>query len=97
MGGAVARVSLSRCERGSIEGNEGFLAFGRAAGKRGELGTGGNEEGNKEEGNKDKVWVCMEVESMEKMMSTVDKPEMIKLREEAGAKIETQTFVKLIE
>ena len=50
-----------------------------------------------EEGNKDKVWVCMEVESMEKMMSTVDKPEMIKLREEAGAKIETQTFVKLIE
>ena len=34
-----------------------------------------------EEGNKDKVWVCMEVESMEKMMSTVDKPEMIKLRE----------------
>ena len=33
---------------------------------------------------------------MEKMMSTVDKPEMIKLREEAGAKIETQTFVKLI-
>ncbi|MDC3002929.1 hypothetical protein OAZ20_02465 [Paracoccaceae bacterium] len=50
-----------------------------------------------EEGNKDKVWICMEVESMEKMMSTVDKPEMIKLREEAGAKIETQTFVKLIE
>ena len=39
----------------------------------------------------------MEVESMEKMMSTVDKPEMIKLREEAGAKIETQTFVKLVE
>ena len=27
-----------------------------------------------EEGNKDKVWVCMEVDSMEKMMSTVDKP-----------------------
>jgi hypothetical protein len=39
----------------------------------------------------------MEVESMERMMSTVDKPEMIKLREEAGAKIETQTFVKLVE
>ena len=31
------------------------------------------------------------------MISKVDKTEMIKLREEAGAKIETQTFVKLIE
>ena len=47
--------------------------------------------------NNNKIHVCIEVESMEKMMSTVDKPEMIKLREEAGAKIETQTFVKLVE
>ena len=50
-----------------------------------------------EEGNKDKVWVCMDVESMEKMMSTVDKPEMIKLRENAGVIAETQEMVRINE
>ena len=50
-----------------------------------------------EEGNEDKIWTCIEVESMETLMATVNTPEMIKLREEAGGKIETQTFVRLVE
>ena len=47
--------------------------------------------------NENKVWTCIEVESMEKMMAMANSPGMIKLREEAGAKIETQTWTQLIE
>ena len=50
-----------------------------------------------EEGNENKVWVVMDVPSMEHMASIIDKPEMIKLREEAGAIIETQKMIKLVE
>ena len=50
-----------------------------------------------EEGNENKVWVVMEVPSMEHMASIINKPEMIKLREEAGAIIETQKMIKLVE
>ena len=47
--------------------------------------------------NENKVWTCIEVESMEKMMAMASSPGMIKLREEAGAKIETQTWTQLVE
>ena len=47
--------------------------------------------------NENKVWTCIEVESMEKMMAMANSPGMIKLREEAGAKIETQTWTPLVE
>jgi ssDNA-binding replication factor A large subunit len=50
-----------------------------------------------EDGNENKVWVVMDVPSMEHMASVINKPEMIKLREEAGAIIETQKMIKLIE
>ena len=50
-----------------------------------------------EEENENKVWVVMEVPSMEHMASIINKPEMIKLREEAGAIIETQKMIKLVE
>lgn len=50
-----------------------------------------------EKDNENKVWTCIEVESMEKMMAMANSPGMIKLREEAGAKIETQTWTQLIE
>ena len=50
-----------------------------------------------EEENQNKVWVVMEVPSMEHMASIINKPEMIKLREEAGAIIETQKMIKLVE
>jgi hypothetical protein len=50
-----------------------------------------------EDGNENKVWVVMEVPSMEHMASVINKPEMIKLREEAGAIIETQKMIKLVE
>ena len=47
--------------------------------------------------DENKVWTCIEVESMEKMMEMANSPGMIKLREEAGAKIDTQTWVALVE
>jgi len=50
-----------------------------------------------EDGNENKVWVVMDVPSMEHMASVINKPEMIKLREEAGAIIETQKMIKLVE
>ena len=50
-----------------------------------------------EPNNENKVWTCIEVESMEKMMAMANSPGMIKLREEAGAKIETQTWTPLVE
>lgn len=50
-----------------------------------------------EKDNENKVWTCIEVESMEKMMAMANSPGMIKLIEEAGAKIETQTWTQLIE
>ena len=50
-----------------------------------------------EDGNENKVWVVMDVPSMEHMARIINKPEMIKLREEAGAIIETQKMIKLIE
>ena len=50
-----------------------------------------------EEDNENKVWAVMDVPSMEHMASIINKPEMIKLREEAGAIIETQKMIKLIE
>ena len=50
-----------------------------------------------EDGNENKVWVVMDVPSMEHMASVINKREMIKLREEAGAIIETQKMIKLVE
>ena len=50
-----------------------------------------------EDGNENKVWVVMDVPSMEHMASVINKPEMIKLREEAGAIFETQKMIKLVE
>ena len=50
-----------------------------------------------EDGNENKVWVVMDVPSMEHMASVINKPEMIKLREEAGAIIEFQKMIKLVE
>lgn len=47
--------------------------------------------------NENKVWTCIEVESMEKMMAMANDPGMIKLREEAGAILETQTWTALKE
>ena len=50
-----------------------------------------------EDGNENKVWVVIDVPSMEHMASVINKPEMIKLREEAGTIIETQQIIKLVE
>ena len=50
-----------------------------------------------EDGNENKVWVVIDVPSMEHMASVINKPEMIKLREEAGAIIQTQKMIKLLE
>ena len=50
-----------------------------------------------EDGNENKVWVVMDVPSMEYIASVINKPEMIKLREEAGTIIETQQIIKLVE
>ena len=47
--------------------------------------------------DENKVWTCIEVESMEKMMEMANSPGIIKLREEAGAKLDTQTWVALVE
>ena len=38
----------------------------------------------------------MDIPSMEHMMSLINEPEMIKLREEAGAILETQKMIKLV-
>jgi hypothetical protein len=46
--------------------------------------------------NENKVWAVMDIPSMEHMMSLINEPEMIKLREEAGAILETQRMIKLI-
>tara|TARA_A100001011_G_C14156981_1_gene776532 strand:- start:654 stop:923 length:270 start_codon:yes stop_codon:yes gene_type:complete len=50
-----------------------------------------------EEGNDNKIWVVMEAPSIEHMASTINKPEMIKLRQEAGAIIATQRIIPLVE
>ena len=50
-----------------------------------------------EENNENKVWAVTEVPSMEHMASVMNKPEMIKIREEAGAILETQKMIKLVE
>ena len=50
-----------------------------------------------EEGNENKVWVVMEVPSLEHMAGVKNKPEMIQMREKAGAIIETQKMIKLVE
>ena len=50
-----------------------------------------------EEDNENKVWVVMDVPSMEHMANVISKPEMVKLREEAGAILETQKMIKLVE
>ena len=39
----------------------------------------------------------MEVPSLEHMARIINKPEMVKLREEAGAIIETQQMIPLVE
>ena len=46
--------------------------------------------------NENKVWAVMDIPSMEHMMGLMNKPEMTKLREEAGAILETQKMIKLI-
>tara|TARA_X000000368_G_scaffold100057_1_gene77132 strand:- start:398 stop:631 length:234 start_codon:yes stop_codon:yes gene_type:complete len=46
--------------------------------------------------NENKVWVVMDIPSMEHMMGLINEPEMIKLREEAGAILETQKMIKLV-
>ena len=48
-----------------------------------------------EKDNENKVWTCIEVESMEKMMAMASSPEMVKLRTEAGANIDTQQWIPL--
>ena len=48
-------------------------------------------------GNKNKVWVVKDVPSIEHMTSVINKPEMIKLREETGAIIETQRLIQLVD
>jgi hypothetical protein len=50
-----------------------------------------------EEGNENKVWVVMEVPSLEHMAGVMNKPKMIQMREKAGAIIETQKMIKLVE
>ena len=50
-----------------------------------------------EKDNEKKVWVVMEVPSLEHMARIINKPEMVKLREEAGAIIETQQMIPLVE
>ena len=50
-----------------------------------------------EEGNENKVWVVMDVPSMEHMVGIMNKPEMIKIREEAGAILASQELIKLVE
>ena len=48
-----------------------------------------------EKDNENKVWTCIEVESMEKMMAMASSPEMVKLRTEAGADLDTQQWIPL--
>ena len=50
-----------------------------------------------EEDNENKGWAVTEVPAMEHMAGVMNKPEMIKIREEAGAIIETQKMIKLVE
>ena len=50
-----------------------------------------------EEGNENKIWVVMEAPSIEYIASVINKPEMIKLRQDAGAIIETQRIIPLVE
>ena len=42
------------------------------------------------------MWAIMDIPSMEHMMSLINEPEMVKLREEAGAIVETQKMIKLV-
>lgn len=50
-----------------------------------------------EEGNENKVWAVMEVPSLEHMAGMMNKPEIIKMREKAGAITKTQKMIKLVE
>ena len=50
-----------------------------------------------EEGNENKIWVVMEAPSIEYISSVINNPEMIKLRQDAGAIIETQRIIPLVE
>ncbi len=50
-----------------------------------------------EEGNENKIWVVMEAPSLAYIASAINKPEMIKLRQDAGAIIETQRIIPLVE
>jgi len=49
-----------------------------------------------EEDNPAKVWAVIETPSLEHMMGLMNAPEMVKLREEAGAIVETQKMIKLV-
>ena len=42
------------------------------------------------------MWAVMDIPSMEHMMGLINEPEMVKLREEAGAIVETQKMIKLV-
>ena len=46
--------------------------------------------------NDSKVWAVMDIPSMEHMMGLINEPEMVKLREEAGAIVEKQKMIKLV-
>ena len=48
-----------------------------------------------EGGNKNKVWSVMDVPSLEHMAGMMNKPEIIKMREKAGAITKTQKMIKL--
>jgi hypothetical protein len=49
-----------------------------------------------EEDNENKIWAVMEIPSLEHMMGLINESEMIKMREEAGAILETQKMIKLV-
>ena len=42
------------------------------------------------------MWAVMDIPSMEHMMGLINEPEMVKLRKEAGAIVETQKMIKLV-
>ena len=47
--------------------------------------------------NNNKIQVCIEVESMEKLQEFMKTPENAKVIEEAGVKLETQVMIPIIE
>ena len=64
--------------------------------KRNEWGISTVFTGMEAESN-NKIHVCLEVESMEKLQEFMKNPENAKVIEEAGVKIETQVMVPIIE